>query len=252
MTMFRLWSWCVVVSCVALSSARAGWLDFLKKETSPITASNAAPHAAAALSADEMVGGLKEALAKGTEKAVANLSKTDGFLKNLDVKIPLPESLAEVEKGLRLVGQQKYADEFVATMNHAAETAVAEAGPIFGDAIRQMTVADGQQILSGADDAATKYFQKAGEERIKEKMLPLVKAATAKTGVTAAYKNLIGKAGFVAVLSNKKDLDVDGYVTQKASDGLFKTIAAEEKEIRKNPMARTTDLLKKVFGSVVR
>jgi hypothetical protein len=236
---------------VTFSSAHAGWLDFLKKESASATTSNVPP-AAAALSMDDMVGGLKEALAKGTEKAIANLSKTDGFLKNVDVKIPLPESLTEIERGLRVVGQQKYADEFVATMNHAAESAVTEVGPIFGDAIRQMTVADAQQILSGAEDAATTYFRKVGEERIREKIFPLVKAATAKTGVTAAYKNFIGKAGFVTALSNKKDLDVDAYVCQKATDGLFKMIAAEEKEIRKNPMARTTDLLKKVFGSAVR
>jgi hypothetical protein len=233
---------------VAISSTRAGWLDFLKPEPASSTVSNAP----AQLPVDEIAGGLKEALAKGTEKAVATLSQPDGFLKNAAVKIPLPDTLAEIEKGLRLVGQQEYADEFVATMNHAAESAVAESGPIFGDAIRQMTVADANQILTGADDAATRYFQKVGAERIQEKMLPVVKTATAKAGVTAAYKSFISKAGFATVLSNRKELDIDGYVTQKATAGLFKMIAAEEKEIRKNPAARTTDLLKKVFGSTVR
>ena len=247
--------WCrmvpwMVAGYVAVASAHAGWLDFLKKEAGSTTSN--APSPVAQLSADEIASGLKDALAKGAEKAIGNLSKTDGFLKNLDVKIPLPDSLAEIERGLRLLGQQKYADEFVATLNHAAETAVTEAGPIFGDAIRQMTVADAKQILGGGDDAATQYFRKVGESHIQEKMLPVVKAATEKTGVTAAYKSFIGKAGFAVVLSNKKDLDIDAYVTQKATDGLFKMIAVEEKEIRKNPMARTTDLLKKVFGSVVK
>jgi hypothetical protein len=235
-----------VAGCITVSSAHAGWLDFLKKETTSSTTSNVS------LSADEIAGGLKEALAKGTEAAIANLSKSDGFLKNLDVKIPLPGSLTEIEKSLRIVGQQKYADEFVATMNHAAESAVAESGPIFSDVIRQMTVADAQQILGGTDDAATQYFRKVGEARINEKMLPLVKAATEKAGVTAAYKNLMSKVGPGVIFLHKQDLDIDDYVTQKASDGLFKMIAAEEKEIRKNPVARTTDLLKKVFGSPVR
>jgi len=245
----RIVSW-AVAGHLAVASAQAGWLDFLKQEAG--SANSNAPSPTVQLSADEIANGLKDALAKGAEKAIGNLSKTDGFLKNLDVKIPLPDSLVEIEKGLRLVGQQKYADEFVATLNHAAETAVTEAGPIFSDAIRQMTVADAKQILSGGDDAATQYFRKVGGARIQENMLPVVKAATEKTGVTAAYKNFIGKAGFAVVLSNKKDLDIDAYVTEKATDGLFKMIAVEEKEIRKNPMARTTDLLKKVFGSVVK
>jgi hypothetical protein len=251
-TGFHSTAWCRVVSWaaagyLAIVPAHAGWLDFLKKEANSTTS-----NVPAALSADEIANGLKEALAKGTEKAVANLSKSDGFLKNLDVKIPLPGSLAEVEKGLRIVGREKYADEFVATMNHAAESAVAESGPIFADAIRQMTVTDAKQILGGPDDAATQYFRKVGETRIKEKILPLVKTATEKTGVTAAYKNFMAKAGPGVIFLNKQNLNIDDYVTQKASDGLFKMIAAEEKEIRKNPVARTNDLLKKVFGSAAK
>ncbi|HUI05477.1 MAG TPA: DUF4197 domain-containing protein [Verrucomicrobiae bacterium] len=246
---FRIVSW-AVAGYVTVASAQAGWLDFLKQGAGSTNSSAASP--TVHLSADEIASGLKDALAKGAETAIGNLSKTDGFLKNLEVRIPLPDSLVEIEKGLRLVGQQKYADEFVAALNHAAETAVTEAGPIFSEGIRQMTVADAEQILNGGDDAATQYFRKVGESRIQEKMLPVVKAATEKTGVTAAYKNFIGKAGFAVVLSNKKDLDIDAYVTQKATDGLFKMIAVEEKEIRKNPMARTTDLLKKVFGSAVK
>jgi hypothetical protein len=232
---------------ILTATTHAGWLDFLNKGSTTPGASNSS--AAAQLSTDEIAGGLKEALAKGTEAAIATLSKPDGFLKNLDVKIPVPDSLSEVERGLRMVGQEKYADEFVATMNHAAESAVTECGSIFSDAIRQMTVADAKQILGGPDDAATQYFRKVGEARIKEKMLPLVKSATAKTGVTAAYKNFMGKVGPGLSFLHKQDVDIDDYVTQKASDGLFKMIAAQEKEIRKNPVARTTDLLKKVFGT---
>lgn len=229
--------------CFYACSLQAGWFDKLLGGTGTNST-------VAALGVDEMTKGLKEALAKGTEKAVANLGKTNGFLGNVDVKIPMPQKLQEVEKGLRMMKQDKYADEFIATMNRAAESAVPEAGPILGDAIRDMTVADANSILKGADDSATQYFRKVSEKRLKEKMLPIVKTATEKAGVTAAYKNLTTKAGFMASFLQKEGLDVDQYVTDKAFDGLFKMIAVEEKEIRKNPAARTTDLLKKVFGSV--
>jgi hypothetical protein len=233
------------------SSSRAGWLDFFQKEPTPAPKTTTSTAATTPeLTADEVAGGLKEALTRGTEKAIANLGKPDGFLKNLAVKIPLPRSLADFEKDLRLVGQEKYTSEFVAALNHAAETAVADVGPIFAEAIREMTMKPAQQILRGADDAATQYLRKVGEDRIKEKMLPLVKTAAAKAGTAAAYNDFWNKASFGMVIVHPPELDIDSYVTQKAADGLFKTIAAEEKEIRKNPAARTTDLLRKVFGTV--
>lgn len=227
------------------TTIHAGWLDQLFGGGKSNVVSSAAT-----LSADEMTRGLKEALAQGTEKAIKNLGASNGFLGNLDVKIPMPQKLQEVEKGLRMMKQDKYADEFIATMNHAAEAAVPEAAPIIGDAIREMSVANAKSILNGPDDAATQYFRKVSEKRLKEKMLPIVTQATEKAGVTAAYKNLTTKAGFMASFLQKEGLDVDQYVTDKAFDGVFKMIAVEEKEIRRNPMTRSTDLLKKVFGSV--
>ena len=235
----------IIVTSVWLASpARASWLDqVLTGSKSNVVGT------AAALAADEMTRGLKEALAQGTEKAIKSLGTTNGFLGNPSVKIPLPHQLHDIEKSLRAMGQDRYADEFIATMNHAAEAAVPEASTIIGDAIRDMTVADAKSILNGADDAATQYFRKVSETRLKEKMLPIVKEATAKAGVTAAYKNLTANAGFMASFLQKEGLDLDQYVTDKAFDGVFRMIAVEEKEIRKNPMARSTDLLKKVFGS---
>jgi hypothetical protein len=234
-----------MLSVFAATPIHAGWLDqlFGGGKSNVVTG-------ATALSTDEMTRGLKEALAQGTEKAIKNLGTSNGFLGNMNVKIPMPQKLQEVEKGLRMIKQDKYADEFIATMNHAAETAVPEAAPIIGDAIREMTVADAKSILNGPDDAATQYFRKVSETRLKEKMLPIVKQSTEKAGVTAAYKNLTSKAGFMASFLQKEGLDVDQYVTDKAFDGVFTMIAIEEKEIRKNPMARGTDLLKKVFGAV--
>jgi hypothetical protein len=237
-------------------SAQSGWLDQLKDklgdvQSSPATTS-AVSAAASALSDEDVARGLKEALSKGTQQAVAQLGKDGGFLNNLDVKIPLPDELKKVEKLLRSLGQDKYADQFVATLNHAAEKAVPEAATIFADSISHMTLADAKSILKGPDDAATQYFRKSSEAKLKERFLPIVQAATDQAGVTSAYKKLIQKAGPAAKLLGSGATDLDGYVEGKAVDGVFKMIAAEEKRIRQDPVARTTDLLKKVFGSFVK
>jgi hypothetical protein len=168
--------------CLAgtVTAAHAGWLDKIFKPAG----TNTTTTAAAALTTDEMTGGLKEALANGVQHAVRELGKPDGYLKNLDVKIPMPKSLQTVEKTLRAVKQDKMADEFVATLNRAAEQAVPEAADVFADSIRQMTVTDAKNILTGPNDSATQYFRKT----------------------------------------------------------------SKEKRIRENPVARTTDFLKKVFG----
>lgn len=238
----------------ASAPIQAGWLDKLKEklgeaQSSPPTTSAAAA-AASALSEEDVVRGLKEALSKGAQQAVANLGKDGGFLNNLDVKIPLPDELKKVEKLLRGLGQDKYADQFVATLNHAAEKAVPEAATIFAESISQMSLEDAKSILKGPDDAATQYFRKTSAAKLKERFLPIVQAATDEAGVTSAYKKLIQKAGPAAKLMGSGATDLDGYVEGRAVDGLFKMIAAEEKRIRKDPVARTTDLLKKVFGSL--
>lgn len=234
----------VLLVAGTMTSAQAGWLDRLLKPSSTNQSS-----VAAALTSDEMTGGLKEALANGVQHAVRELGKPDGFLKNLDVKIPMPKSLHTVEKTLRAVKQDKMADEFVATLNRAAEQAVPEAADVFADSIRQMTVTDAKNILTGPNDSATQYFRKTSEEKLREKFRPIVTKATGAVGVTASYKNLLQQAGPAASLLGAEAGDLDGYITQKSLDGLFKMIAGEEKRIRENPVARTTDLLKKVFGA---
>lgn len=239
---------------LASSPSHAGWLDKLKEklegsQSSP-SATSAVSAAVSALSDEDVVRGLKEALSKGAQQAVANLGKEGGYMNNLDVKIPLPDELKKVEKLLRGMGQDKYADQFVATLNHAAEKAVPEAATIFADSISQMSLADAKSILKGPDDAATQYFRKTSEAKLKERFLPIVQAATDQVGVTSAYKKLVQKAGPAAQLLGSNATDLDGYVENRAVDGLFKMIAAEEKRIRADPVARTTDLLKKVFGSL--
>jgi hypothetical protein len=234
---------------VAVSTVSAadwsGYLDKLKgsvnipTETSPV----------ASLSNTEMVAGLKEALSEGTQFAVDSLGKEGGFLDNSKVKIPMPDSLSWVEKSLRTLHQDELADEFIDTMNHAAERAVPEAAVIFGAAIRNMSIEDAQEILTGPDDAATQYFRTSTQAELTERMRPVIEEATAQTGVTSAYKNMTARAGGMTSLLSSDATDLDGYVTSKTLDGLFIMIAEEEKKIRENPLARSTDLLKKVFGA---
>ena len=199
----------------------------------------------------QIAAGLKEALARGVTNAIANLNKQGGFLTNLNVKIGLPSSLATTEKTLRKLKQDYLVDGFITNMNRAAEIAVGEAGPIFGDAIRAMTVADAEAILHGPKDAATRYFQKVSEARLQEKMLPIIQDATGKAGATASYKALMDKSKLSSFFNfGKSPFDLDSYIDAKTTEGLFKMIADEEKRIRENPTARATDLLQKVFGKI--
>lgn len=219
-----------------------------------------------ALSQDQMIAGLKEALGKGVQQAIAKLGQTNGFLTNASVRIPMPEKLQKVEKGLRAMKQEKYADDFVNTMNRAAEQAVPVAGSVFADAVQQMSITDAKAILVGTNNAATEYFRKVTQTNLFARFEPIVKKATEQTGVTAAYKKLMEKAGGLTSSTgalgtlgktlnttgylNQDTMDIDAYVTQKTMDGLFKMVAEEEKRIRENPAARTTELLQKVFGAV--
>jgi hypothetical protein len=205
------------------------------------------------LSAEEMANGLRAALGQGVQHAVKTLSATNGFLQDMSVKIPMPEELRRVEKTLRRLKQDALADEFVTSMNRAAEQAVPEAAEVLGDSLKLMTLADAEAILTGTNNAATAYFRRTSELNLIGRFRPIVEQATAKTGVTAAYKQMLGKAPALTTFFGGGDLaDIDGYVTRKALDGLFVKIADEEKRIRENPIARTTDVLKKVFGAVTK
>ncbi len=248
-----------VVFATAASARGGDFWDFFKRKPAA-GPDSAAPASLAALSQEQMVRGLKEALGKGVEQAVATLGRTNGFLNDVNVKIPMPESLKKVEKTLRTVGQDRMADEFVTTMNRAAERAVPEAAAVLGDSVKQMTIADAKAILTGTNNAATQYFRRTSETNLYVRFLPIVRQATAQTGVTSAYKNMTGKVssslgslgefgGLGANLLGVETPDLDGYITSKALDGLFLKIAEQEKLIRENPVARTTDLLKKVFGA---
>jgi hypothetical protein len=253
----------VALFVMVLSASGAGLLDVLKSKT----AAESAP-SLSALSQEQMVNGLKEALGNGVQQAIASLGKKDGFLADVGVKIPMPESLQKIEKGLRAVGQNKYADEFVATMNRAAEQAVPEAAAVLVESLKQMSIADARSVLTGGDNAATNYFRRTSATAIRQRFLPIVKTATEKAGVTSAYKQMAAKAAgagklggggalgdFGAMAGNAlggKMPDLDSYVTDKALDGLFFRVGEQERLIRANPGARTTDLLKQVFGSLAK
>ena len=166
------------------------------------------------------------------------------------MRIPLPESLKNVEDGLRAIGQERYADEFVATMNRAAERAAPETVDILVDTIGSLSLTDARAVVEGADDAATRYLEQHAGPRLAEAILPIVRDATSAAGVTAAYKAMVDRLGFLGTYMDVQSLDLDAYVTEKALDGLYLKLAEEEKLIRDDPAARTTDLLKKVFGAL--
>ncbi len=210
----------------------------------------------AGLSNDEIGSGLKQMLKQGVDRAIATLGRENGFLNNEQAKIPLPQSLQPVAKGLEKLGQGKLVDDFVATMNHAAEKAVPEAGEVFANTLDAMTMRDVSGILNGPKNAATDYFRKNSGDELKQRFLPIVKQATDKSGVTTAYKQLKSQMGSLdlgplnSLLGGGEsgELDLDQYITEHTLDGLFELIAQEEAKIRQNPAARATDLLERIFG----
>jgi len=218
--------------------------------TASSTATVATPASTEGLGSDQIASGLKEALGQGLQRAISEVGKEGGFLNNLNVRIPMPDKIQQVEKAARAIGQGKLADQFIATMNQAAEQSVPAAATVFSEALTTMTIQDAQGILKGPNDAATEFFRRKTDAQLREKFLPTVKEATARTGVTAAYKQLMAKASLASPLLGKESMDLDGYVTTKAMDGLFKMVAEEEKRIRENPVARTTEVLKSVFGAL--
>jgi hypothetical protein len=200
------------------------------------------------LSEDEIVNGLKQALEIGTGNAVQTVSQTNGYFNNPRIRIPLPENVRNVEKILRATGVGSQVDKFELSMNRAAERAAPEAKAIFWDAIRQMSIADARQILDGADDAATQYFQDKTASRLQKTFKPITRQAMSEVGVTRYYQSIDDKVKTIPYADQMR-FDLDQYVTDKALSGLYFMLAEEEKKIRQDPAARVTELLKKVFAN---
>jgi Protein of unknown function (DUF4197) len=198
---------------------------------------------------DAKIGsGLKEALRVGTETTVNLTGKTDGYFANQAIKILMPSQLQTVDKGLRMVGYGPQLDEFVLSMNRAAEGAAPGAKKIFGDAISEMSFEDVRKIWSGGDNAATQYFRDKTSDRLTAAFKPVVDQSLNQVGVTRQYKELLGRAQSIPFMKTES-LDIDRYVLGKSLDGLFVVLGEQEKQIRTNPAARTTDLLTDVFSS---
>jgi Protein of unknown function (DUF4197) len=197
----------------------------------------------------EMTAALRGALEKSATDAVVKLGKADGYLKDPKVRIPLPTALMKHEKTLRTIGLGKQLDALTTTMNRAAEAAVPEAKALVLDAVKTMSVADAKAILTGPNDAATAYFQKRTRDPLSAKLLPIVQRATAKTKAVAAYAAVVKQAAKYGLV-DAGSADLNAWVTRKALDGLYLTIAENERAIRKDPLKMTSKLLRDVFGSL--
>lgn len=195
----------------------------------------------------DIAGGLKEALNKGITQQVSKLTATDGFYKNQMVKILLPEELQKVDSGLRKIGLGSLADEGIKAINRTAEDAVKTATPIFVDAIKGMSFTDAKNILLGNQTAATTYLQNSTTTSLYGKFSPVIKNSYAKVGADKIWANIIAKYNAIPLVK-KVNPDLTDYTTNKAMEGVFKMIAVEEKDIRTNVSARSSDLLKKVFA----
>jgi hypothetical protein len=198
------------------------------------------------LSNNKIIAGLKEALQVSTTKAVALTGKPDGFLKNEAIKIVLPPKLETVGRGLRMIGMGAKVDELEIGMNRAAEQATPQAKQIFLTALKKMTFEDARHILTGDDTAATEYFKRACSPELTTAFSPIVHRTMVKVGVVQQYNQVIKNAPGGSMLAG--EFDIDKYVVGKTLDGLFYMLGEQEKQIRKNPVARTTALLKEVFG----
>jgi hypothetical protein len=229
----------LLVAVLATTTAQAGWDDWLKDKLRSARDGQS-------LDADTVAAGLREALEQGSQRAVQTLGRENGFWSHPQLRIPMPEKLQKADKALRRLGQDKLADEFLQSLNRAAEQATPAARDIFVGAIRRMSIRDALDILKGQPDAATLYFRRHTQTPLADAFRPVVARSTAAVGVTARYKKFIKRAEPLGIVDTR-DLDLDDYVTRKAMDALFHLVADEERRIRADPLARTTELLKKVF-----
>lgn len=222
--------------------ALAGWLFLL-------WVGKAAAAGIADLSHAEAVGGLKQALNDGSIAAVAKLGVENGYFGDPRVKIPLPPSLKRVEGALRALGLRRQADELVLAMNRAAEQAVPEAKQLLLEAVKKMTVQDAQKILTGGETAVTEYFRRHTEKPLTERFLPIVRRATERVGLAQKYNAIAGQGGQLGLVKEDQ-ATIERYVTQKALDGLYFMIGEQEKAFRSNPLAASSEIVRKVFGAL--
>ncbi|WP_462324706.1 DUF4197 domain-containing protein [Desulfoplanes sp.] len=229
----------------------AGWGDVVGGVAESLTGSDSGKDGSkrgAKASDSEVIKGLKEALVSAAQKSVKALGTEDGFLKNPEVSIPVPGHLSMVATGLEKMGQEQLVEDFVVSMNRAAEKAVPKATPIFLDAVKSMSLEDARKILNGKNDAATVYFKDHTAKELTKEFAPLVKEATDSVNVTKYLKAMQDRAKSMVGMGGMSMGDIDEYVTEKALDGLFAVMAENEAALRKDPMGQGSKLLQKVFG----
>lgn len=233
----------VLVAMIGIVTTQADWLQKGKDMFNTAGSSNAV---GSTLSNEDVTAGLKEALNVGTEKVVTQLGAPGGFSNDPAIRIPLPESLQTVKSTLDKVGMGSMMDDLDLRVNKAAETAMPKTKQLFINAISQMTLEDAKGILGGPENAATQYFQQKMTADLQKEMRPVIDSSLAEVGAIQSYDNVMEKYKNIPFVPNVKT-ELSDYVVVKASDGLFHYLAIEEASIRKDPMKRTTDLLKKVF-----
>ncbi len=202
------------------------------------------------LSNEEVVAGLKEALQIGADRTVSKAGADNGFWNDQRIRIPFPQEAIKVKNTLLQIGLVKPVEDFERTLNKAAGNAAKEAVPVFVEAIRGLSIQDGFTILRGGDNAATDLLRQRTETQLRARFMPVVKNATSAVALTSYWEPLASAYNTATILTGQQavDPDLDAYVTDRALDGLFLLLADEEKKIREDPLARTTELLRRVFG----
>jgi len=246
----------IIYSVVALafsvsSCASQNFQQSINAAKDAVNSATSATTGGGALSNDDVINGLKEALTIGTNSSTAFASKLDGFYKNPMLFIAFPSEAQKVKDWALKMGMKSQVDQFEMTLNRAAEEASKDAATVFVNAVKGMSIGDGFAILKGADNAATNYLIEKTSAELKIKFTPIVQAAIDKVELTKYWNPIINGYNKVPFVQ-KQNPDLTAYVTDKAMEGLFKLIAQEELKIRKDPVAQVTDLLKRVFGSVMK
>jgi hypothetical protein len=221
----------------------------LKKASGLLNKATGSTATGTGLSTDEIIAGLKDALSVGAKNSASKLSAVDGFFANAAIKVLMPPEAQKVETALRAAGMGKLVDNAILSMNRAAEDASKSAAPIFVDAIKSMSINDALGILKGSDTAATGYLRGKTVTALSNAFRPVIDTALQKTSATSYWKTVFDAYNKLPLIKNKVNPDLAGYVTEKSLSGMFYQVAQEEQKIRKDPAARVTEILKKVFGS---
>jgi uncharacterized protein DUF4197 len=241
----------ILLACFYTGNVQADWSKFFddmsKAGKQYLIADDST--ASSIVDINTIISGLKEALDVGSRAAIENVSQPDGYFSNDLIRIPLPSELQQISDLMRQFDLASQADQFEKSMNQAAENAAPQATNIIIDAIHKIRFEDANNILTGADDAATQYFKEHTRQQLSDLFEPTIKESLNQVGSTKYYSVLVNQVASLPLVGENINLDLPSYVTEQALDGLFTMIALEEKKIRENPTARTTELLQKVFAN---